>query len=113
MVLGWWDDDPRFKSAPELPEVLGLADQAEVSLIGMEEFLEDQKKDAYCRGKPELVGDPGSPFDVDRYGFLIRKSPLDGSLQRVVPKTLQPRVVYICYYPLYRGTQVAPVCNPH
>lgn len=39
LVLGWWDDDPRFTAAPELPVVLNLADQAKVSLIGKEAFL--------------------------------------------------------------------------
>ena len=45
------------------------------------------------------LGNPGSRFDVDRYGFLVRKSPLDGTQQRVVPKRLRAKILYLAHHP--------------
>lgn len=66
LMLSWWDEDPRLTAAPELPEILAPADEAEISSIGKEEYLIEQQKDAFCRENIAVVGDPGSQFNVDR-----------------------------------------------
>ena len=116
-LSGMWDVpvDLRFI---EDPEVVALADEAEaeretaaeddgeereIMPITAEEFLQEQSKDPFCIAKAKMVGDANSHFDVDQYGFLVRRSNLDGALQRVVPKTLRARVLYLSHYPRLAG----------
>lgn len=49
------------------------------------------------------MGDSGSEFDYDHYGFLVRKSKLDCALQRVVPSALKSRLLYLSHYPRLAG----------
>ena len=65
----------------------------------MEEFPRNQAEDLFCRGAAETVGTPDARFDVDRYGFLVRKSRIDGTLQQVVPKRLKARILYLAHHP--------------
>ena len=71
--------------------------------ITVDEFLQAQAEDNFCQSKANSVGEPGSQFDYDQYGFLVRKSTLDGSLQRVVPRSLRARVLYLGHYPALSG----------
>ena len=97
----FYDPDDQFV---ECPEVLALVDNdAPADPIPIEEFLEEQSKDPFCKAKAETVGEANSNFDYDRYGFLVRRSPLDGALQRVVPKSLQARVLHAAHYPRLAG----------
>ena len=58
--------------------------------ISVEEFLRAQAEDAFCRFAAETFGTPNSKFDINRYGFLVKNYPLDGTLQRMVPARLRP-----------------------
>ncbi|CDF38306.1 unnamed protein product [Chondrus crispus] len=78
-------------------------EERDVSSISVANFLREQADDAFCRAAADTVGEPNSKFDVDRYGFLVRKSPLDGTLQRVVPNRLRPRVLYLAHHPRLAG----------
>ena len=78
-------------------------EERDAASISVEEFLRAQAEDAFCRFAAEAVGTPNSKFDIDRYGFLVRKSPLDGTLQRVVPTRLRPRVLYVAHHPRLAG----------
>ena len=78
-------------------------EERDAASISVEEFLRAQAEDAFCRFAAETVGTPNSKFDIDRYGFLVRKSPLDGTLQRVVPTRLRPRVLYLAHHPRLAG----------
>ena len=69
----------------------------------MEEFLLEQAEDPFCRAAAETVGNPDSRYDVDRYGFLVHKSPLDGTLQRVVPKRLRAKILFLAHHPRLAG----------
>ena len=66
--------------------------------ISFEEFIREQAEDAFCCFAAETVGMPNSEIDIDRYGFLVRKSPLDGTLKRVVPTRLRPRLLYLAHH---------------
>ena len=78
-------------------------EKRDAASISVEEFLRAQAGDAFCRFAAKTVGTPSSKFDIDRYGFLVRKSPLDGTLQRVVPTQLRPRVLYLAHHPRLAG----------
>lgn len=64
----------------------------------MEELLQEQAEDPFCRAAAEMVGDSACDHDVDRYGFLVRKSQIDGTLQRVVPNRLRAKVLYFRHH---------------
>lgn len=71
--------------------------------ISDEEFIRGQSTDDFCQEVARTVGLPGSKFDVDNAGCLIRRSDLDGSLQKVVPKKIQSRILYQMHYPTSAG----------
>ena len=58
----------------------------------------------------ETVGNPDSLYDVDRYGFLVCKSPLDGTLQRVEPKRLRAMILYLSHHPAWQDTRSVRGC---
>ena len=89
---------------PDVCHALAITPEERVAAsISVEEFLRAQAEDAFCRFAAETVGTPSSKFDIDRYGFLVRKSPLDGTLQRVVPTRLRPWVLYLAHHPRLAG----------
>ena len=77
--------------------------ERDAASISVEEFLIEQTEDSFCRFAAETTGMPNSKFNIDRYGFLVRNSPLDGTLQRVVPTQLRPRVLYLAHHPRLGG----------
>ena len=77
--------------------------ERDAAYILVEEFLPVQAEDAFCRLATVTVGTPNSKFDIDRYVFLVRRSPLDETLQRVVPTRLRPRVLYLAHHPRLAG----------
>ncbi|CDF40922.1 unnamed protein product [Chondrus crispus] len=80
-----------------------IPEERDVSSVTVEEFLREQAEDPFCRAAAETVGNPDSRYDVDRYGFVVRKSPLDGTLQRVVPKRLRAKILYLAHHPRLAG----------
>ncbi|CDF39905.1 unnamed protein product [Chondrus crispus] len=80
-----------------------IPEERDVSPVTVEEFLREQAEDPFCRAAAETVGNPDSRYDVDRYGFVVRKSPLDGTLQRVVPKRLRAKILYLAHHPRLAG----------
>ena len=89
---------------PDGCHALAIApEESDAASVSVEEFLCAQAEDAFCRFAAETVGTPNSKFDMDRYGFLVWKSPLDGTLQRVVPTRLRPRVLYLSHHPRLAG----------
>lgn len=81
-----------MKEEPETPDASTL-----------EEFLEAQTDERFCREQSESVGDPQSCFDYDQHGILARKAKLIGALQKVVPESLSHRLLHIAYYPVLAG----------
>ena len=92
-------DDTALESHASL-----LTDSAKLDEpITVEELAQEQKADRYCQSIAELVGKPQSQFDVDRRGLLVRKSRIDGALQKLVPTSLRARVLRLAHYPLIAG----------
>ena len=77
-----------------------LAQQANMSPITREEFVDEQERDEMCQ---EFRRTGGRQFDFDPSGILVRISPLDGKRQIVVPRSLQPRVLRLAHYPVLAG----------
>ena len=86
------------------PELFALVqEQTNVTPIAVEEFLREQASDPYCKRVAETVRIPGSQFEYNHQGYLLRKSSLDGALQKVVPLSLRSRVLYLSHYPRFSG----------
>ena len=65
--------------------------------IKLGEWLEEQKTDEFCThvlSRQSLTKD--SSFFEDDDGLLLRKSPLDGASQLLVPASLRPRLLSMC-----------------
>ena len=105
-VGGLWDTEGECPFVENV-KVLTLAEEggeeSDIVPITVEEFLQAQATDSFCQEKAKAVGDSDSQFDYDRYGLLVRKAPLDGALQRVVPKALRARLLYLTHYPRLAG----------
>ncbi|CAN8068757.1 unnamed protein product [Agarophyton chilense] len=78
-------------------------EETNVMPVTREKILREQAQDAYCRTLADQIGFKGSPFDVDHNGYIVRRSTFYGSLQKVVPKALRPRVLYLAHYPRLSG----------
>jgi hypothetical protein len=46
---------------------------------------------------------PSSVFDVNPYGIIVRKAPLDGCEQILISRSLRPRVVHLEHHPKCSG----------
>lgn len=53
-------------------------------------FLQEQKKDTFCRYMTEEVGRVGPALEVDEDGVLCRRAPPVGIVKRVVSQSLEP-----------------------
>ena len=71
--------------------------------IERETFINEQRNDVECNQYANFVGLPGSQFVYDREGYLSRVSKVDGALQRVVPRSLRIRLLYLAHYPRLQG----------
>lgn len=78
-------------------------DEDEILPITNEEFFKDENADMYCKEGLATVGHTTFLLDIDTDGVLMRRAPLDGALQKVVPVTLRARVLYVSYYPRHPG----------
>ena len=73
-------------------------EERDVSSVTVEEFLQEQAENSFCRGASKTVGNPDSCFDVYQYGFLVCKSPLERTLQQFVPKRLRAKISYLAHH---------------
>ena len=78
-------------------------EERDAASISVQEFLRQQADDAFRRAAADTVGTATSRFDIDRYGFLVRKSLLNGALQRMVSTRLRHRVQYLAHHPRLSG----------
>eukprot|EP00178_Gracilaria_changii_P000278 TRINITY_DN10329_c0_g1_i1.p2 TRINITY_DN10329_c0_g1~~TRINITY_DN10329_c0_g1_i1.p2 ORF type:complete len:220 (-),score=11.84 TRINITY_DN10329_c0_g1_i1:813-1472(-) len=96
-----WDEPPKghHDRRPTGTAALAVEDeQTEPLPIPVEEFLEEQAKDPWCKGIAKHVGTAPFRFGYDHHGFLSRTSPLDGAVQHLVPPSLRDRVLYLSQY---------------
>jgi hypothetical protein len=78
------------------------ADEVLPKTLQLEELIAEQAQDAECREFADLCGQ-NTVFDHNDEGLLVRKAPLDGSEQIVVPATLRPRLLHLEHYPRVAG----------
>ena len=78
-------------------------EERDVSSVTVEEFLRKQAEVPFCRVAAETVGNPYSRFDVDQYGFLVRKYSFGGTLQPVVLQRLRAKILYLAHHPRLAG----------
>ena len=98
----WIDDDLDMdhkgrQSDDSASPILVLEREGRFEPVAPEEFLAAQKDDAYCRDTAQTVGQPGSAFNFDRDGILVRRSTLDGSIQKVVPDSLRSTILSLAH----------------
>jgi Integrase zinc binding domain len=78
------------------------ADEVFSQTLQLEELIADQAQDAERREFADLCGH-GTAVDHSDAGLLVRKAPLDGSEQIVVPAALRPRLLHLEHYPRVAG----------
>jgi hypothetical protein len=76
--------------------------KVDVATVSTEELLTEQAVDPVCK-KLLLSADKSLLHDLNEAGILVRKSPLDGSQQIVVPQSLISRILYLEHYPPASG----------
>jgi hypothetical protein len=69
------------------------ADDLLPQTLQLEELIAEQAQDAECREFADLCGQ-NTVFDHNDAGLLVRRVPLDGSEQIVVPAALHPRLLH-------------------
>jgi hypothetical protein len=68
--------------------------------IQLEELRREQQNDAECRKfLDQSIITPGSSVNVNMDGVLVRKAPLDGVEQIIVPSALRGRLLHLDHYP--------------
>lgn len=72
--------------------------EGDAASISVEKFSREQAESLYCCVVTESAGDPASKFYDDQYGFLVCRSTLTGTLQRIVSKRLRARILYLTPY---------------
>lgn len=87
----------------ELPEILTIATSTESEYdrpsLTTHDLVQEQAKDSYCPQASPTVGLPGSRINYDRKGLLVRTAVIDGEVQKVIPTSLQPSLLYHLIYP--------------
>jgi hypothetical protein len=73
--------------------------------LQVEEIVREQAEDADCQRYAASAG-KDSLFDFDVSGLHIRRAPLDGTIQIVVPKSFQARVLHLEHFPRTAGQPV-------
>lgn len=84
-------------------EVLSVAQEEMESGPTLEEFIFAKAAHPYCPQMAGTVGTSGTPYQYDKYGFLVHVTTLAGALQNVVPKTLQATIHYLSHYAVMAG----------
>jgi hypothetical protein len=79
-----------------------LAAEVAPAALQLDEIIREQAKDPECQRLAALTGSD-SLFDYEDSGVLVRRAPLDGALQIVVPASLQPRVLHLEHFPRTAG----------
>ena len=101
-VIDW--HKPSKRTATE--GVMAIVEEdRNVEAISIEEFLREQARDPYCQERMKKLGseEEGAVFEIDQFGILCRSAKLDGAMQKVVPKTLRDRLLYLSHFPRLAG----------
>ena len=85
------------------PQVYALEQDLEVQPVTKEELVREQREDPLCKRSRNDSREKHSLFEEEEDGLLVLLSPIDGARQKVVPKPLQSRFLYLAHYPLTAG----------
>ncbi|CAN8073108.1 unnamed protein product [Agarophyton chilense] len=96
-----WETVPPISARPQVNAI--TPEEKELLPVTIEELLQAQVEDEYCKEPAQLVVTPGCLFDYDRFGLLCRHSPLDGALERVIPTSLRAGFLYLPHFPHLAG----------
>lgn len=75
----------------------------DVELPTLDDFIPAQSRDAFCDEMKQLVGAPNFLFKRDKNGLFERQPPLDGCIQKLVPTSLRPTILYLAHYSILAG----------
>ena len=88
------------KFSPSISDIAVTSVDDLPQTIQLEELRREQKNDEECQQLLEQsLVTPGSPVDVNMDGVLIRKAPLDGVEQIIVPHALRGRLLHLEHFP--------------
>jgi Integrase zinc binding domain len=73
-------------------------EQSKLLPIGIEEMVREQASYELCMRLHESTSER-CLFDIDNRGLHVRKAPLDGAHQVVVPQALVPMLLHMKHYP--------------
>ena len=65
--------------------------------LNTEDLIYAQARDRLCRMFCDTVRIPGSDYNIDAKGILIRTSPLDKCVQIVAPKGMRNCIIYLAH----------------
>jgi Integrase zinc binding domain len=85
---------PLARPKQVVPFALALALDELPREITLNELREEQVRDPEIRDLL-ATGGPGRVIDVNFYGIIVRKAPLDGCEQILVPRSLRPIVLHL------------------
>lgn len=81
----------------KLPETQkALADETTNNINeppAIQEFINEQSKEDFCKTPASFVGMPGLQYSDDWSGFRIVEASINRAFQKVVPKSLQARIL--------------------
>lgn len=96
------EDDIIFEEG--VPVLALEAAVTNTSAILIETIVEEQSSDKFClKIKTKVDNGRTKRYRFDERGLLVRISPIDSSVQIVVPEKLRARVLYLAHYPKTSG----------
>lgn len=74
-------------------------EETDVVPVTNQELIEEQGNDPLGKILTEQLGETGKPFKLDQNGHIVRRSWLEGSLQKKIPRSLRQRILYLPHNP--------------
>lgn len=65
----------------------------DAGLLTLSEFIFAQSNDAICVQSSQIVGTSGSAVSLQWKGIVVRKAPIDGLIQKLMPTLLSARLL--------------------
>lgn len=72
-------------------------------ILTLEGLLNEQAADSGFQDAAQTFGHPASGYLYDLDRIFVRKAPIDGALQKVVPATSLARISYLLHYSALTG----------
>lgn len=62
------------------------------------ELLKAQSQEGFCQQSAEVVSLSGTGFSLNKDNVSMRRAPIDGEVQKLVPKAMRQRILYLSSY---------------